>query len=836
MATARHDTSSDYLRRPLPAGDAVRYWQVGDVIEQRFDVADTPMHGEMDPFFFLTKHKNFIPHEYPCRTVFAEQYRDKRPNVRGEFSPARNWLPFGSPRLDLSGFWFRPTRLATWARTCIDAAEAGEARLRLGTCGGAVLWVNDIECGWMAPYSRNLEARQEFTVSLKAGLNDVRIFFDDLAERDARYYIQLDYLSGPKADVALPVASDAATAGTIESILEAMHFDRLFYTQGPVVLLLDKPIPFDARATITITGDFISFDRLVVHRDIPAGCDRVDLGLSEEISAGYRHFHIALESGGFAAARTLGAEICHAKSQESVAETIGERIDEALDHFALCLEKDAVCAFARLATGRGGPETDAIIDSILPAIEECHDCSDFSLVPLLWARIVLGDEIGDATRERFDTALLHYRYWMDEPGNDVQWYFSENHALLFHTAAYLAGDLFKDKTFVRSGRNGREQSGVGAGRLRAWLDHFEQWEMAEFNSAPYFPIDLKGLTALAALSPDVDIAERAQRAIVRLCEIVARSCHQGLLTAAQGRSYEHTLCAGRTLELSGLARLLWGKGWYGGQASTLPQLAVCIRDHGLCIPDEFREVALYQGDDHLEWRFAQGANRISKLYHYKSRRFAMGSTVHYRWNEWGYQETILHCRIGDHPEASLWINHPGEVIQFGYARPSYWGGCGSLPRMHQYRGLAVMEFTTSPEQPSFTHAWFPVAEFSESQIEGNVAVARSGEAGVLLKGASPLIPVRTGASANCELQQQGAATTWIVRVCDAARLDDVKSKFLRLEIVRGGDGTFTVDDPEYGAVVFHADGVVEAEGKTITPEEYTVEGMTTIYPGGKPLP
>jgi hypothetical protein len=63
----------------------------------------------MDPFFFLTKDKNFIPHEYPCRTEFAADRRGRRPEPPGRLRAERNWLPFGSPRLDLSGFWFRPT-------------------------------------------------------------------------------------------------------------------------------------------------------------------------------------------------------------------------------------------------------------------------------------------------------------------------------------------------------------------------------------------------------------------------------------------------------------------------------------------------------------------------------------------------------------------------------------------------------------------------------------------------------------------------------------------------------------------------------------------------------
>ena len=70
----------------------------------------------------------------------------------------------------------------------------------------------------------------------------------------------------------------------------------------------------------------------------------------------------------------------------------------------------------------------------------------------------------------------------------------------------------------------------------------------------------------------------------------------------------------------------------------------------------------------------------------------MGSIAAYRPGEWGYQETVLHLRLGERPEAQIWINHPGERIVSGFGRPSYWGGCGTLPRVHQYRDLAVVDF------------------------------------------------------------------------------------------------------------------------------------------------
>jgi hypothetical protein len=748
--------------------------------------------------------------------------------VRGSFEPVRWWLPFGSPRLDLSGFWFRPTRISTWARTWIEADTAATARARLGTCGGAVLWLNGGEAGWMAPYSRNLEEKQEIELALQAGPNEVVIFFDDLAERDARYFLELDYLAGPPACVAMPVPVEAVVADAVEAALDGMRFDRTVYLRGDVTLHFGEALPVDAKVNVAVEGDFMSRERFDHDFTLRAGETALVIGPSERMPADFRHFRATFDAGGFIASRSLGVEICHVARQGPAPATLGARIAETLVEVSEFSERDTVRAFARLASGQSGSDTDAMIEEILPSIEHCHDCADFALVPLIWSRTVWGDHIGAATRARIDAVILGYRYWMDEPGNDVQWYFSENHALLFHTAAYLGGHLLPGAVFVRSGRRGTEQSAVGAERVRAWLDHFEQWEMAEFNSAPYFPIDLKGLTALAALAPNTDIAARAQAAIVRLCEIIARSAHHGVLTAAQGRSYEHTLCAGRSLELSGVARLLWGKGWYGRRMHALPQLAVCLRDHGLVVPETLQTIADHQDDRHQEWRFAQGAGRFAALYHYKGRHFAMGSALRYRWNEWGYQETVLNLRLGDRPEAAVWINHPGEAIQFGYGRPSYWGGCGTLPRAHQYRGLAVLEFATSGEQPDFTHAWFPAAEFDESVVDGGLALARSGRGCLVLQGSSPFEQVVAGPSAGAELRLRGRNARWLVRICESDRLEAARSRFAGLAVKSARDGTLLVEDPEYGIVRFRTDGATEAEGRVIEPTRFTIRGESVM--------
>lgn len=823
------------LRAALAEGGSVGHWRLGRRREERFDVADQPMRGEMDPFFFLTKVKNFIPHEYPCRTEFAALYRGKHPAPVIGFEPAGWWFPFGSPRVDLSGFWFRPTRIECWAATGIEAEASQAARFRFATCGGALLRVNGVEYASLSRYQRNLEEVAEVEIPLEAGANTVEVWFGDLCERDTRYYFELTLLDGRGLFVAAPIPIQPERAAEIEHLLDGMRFERPFYGSGEVAVLLPKPASTDYAVTVDVTGDFMSTETIPERLRLKRGDSRIVLGAAETLPADFRHFNITLACGAFSLSRVLGVEICNLAEAQAPAGSIEERASEALRHVAELGESDTVRALARLAVGQSGPETDAMLAASLPAIADCHDCADFILVPLLWCRTAYGDDIGPTTRAQIDDAILGFRYWMDEPGNDVQWYFSENHALLFHTACYLAGALFPDATFRRSGRTGREQSAVGRQRLVEWLDHFERYEMAEWNSAPYFPIDFKGLATLFALAPDADIKARAERAILRLLEIVALSSHHGLLTASQGRSYEHSLRPGRTLELSAIGRLFFGRGWQGRRFHALPQLALAVRDHGLSVDNRLPELASWAGEEALEWTFRQGEGGIAALYHHKTRNHAMGSIAAYRAGEWGYQETVLHLRLGDRPEAQVWVNHPGERILSGYARPSFWGGCGTLPRVHQYRDLAVLDFELKPEQVDFNHAWLPEAEMDEVCYQGDRVFVRAGKALALLVGSAAFEPVTEGPTAGCELRLAGLRSRWIVRLSDVGRerdLDAFARRFDTLTATRLENGTIRLNDPDYGVVNCRPEGRIEAEGRELDPATWTHAGRALLLPSG----
>lgn len=825
-----------HLTTTLKLGDAIAHWQLGNVHEERYDVPDRTMEGKMDAFFFLTKDRNFIPHQYPCRTDFIDAYRGVSPQPGTRFEAARVWLPFGSPRVDLSGFWFRATRVECWARTMLESPRDQAVRLRFATCGGAFLEVNGARVHELTRYQRNFEESAEIEIPLRKGLNELRVWFADLCERDARYYFSLELVAGEGLATAMPCAIDGARAKAIERLLEGMRFERPFYGSGEVAIVFDEPADRDLDLHVDVRGDFMSTEGTIsLARPLRAGATRVALADTRELPADFRHFDITLRDGDFVATRVLGVEICHLSEAGSIPSDLRARARVALDHVAERGERDMVAVLARLALGRGGEETDRIIESCLPIVGDCHDCADFLLVPLLWSRMSWPDRIAPETRARMDDVILRFRYWMDEPGNDVMWYFSENHALLFHTACHLAGTLFPEETFRRSGRKGKEQAEIGRQRLLEWLTHFEACEMAEWNSAPYFPIDLKGLCALHALSPDKGIRERSGAAIRRLLEIMALSSHHGLMTASQGRSYEHTLRPGRTLELSGIMYLAFGKGWLGRRFHALPQLALCFSEHGLSIDESLAGFADYKGDGAYEWRYRQGENGIASLYHFKSKDYALGSIAAYRWGEWGYQETVLHLRLGERPESQIWINHPGEVIHSGYGRPSYWGGCGTVPRTHQYRSLAVLDFDAHPSQPGFTHAWLPEAEMDEVVHDAGRILVRSGDGLCLIVASGDLKQVATGPTADCEVRLPGRRGRWIVRLSDArteGSLAAFAKRFASLSAEDRADGAIVLTDPDFGAVVCNPDGTIQAGADRLDPKGWTLSGELTLYPEG----
>ena len=258
----------------------------------------------MDPFFFLTKHKNFIPHEYPCRTEFAAERRGKRPQPQGAFEADRVWLPFDSPRVDLSGFWFRPTVIGTWARTGSSrprrrpgAAQAAHLRRRRavrqrnrGRLDGA-LWT---------------QSRSRAGIRGRAGCRRQRDPHLVRRSRRARRPLFLPVglcSSGPGGRTCDADHRDGRRSPTaMEGALEAMRFERPAYGDGEVALVTDVQLPVAMDVSVAIEGDFMSIEKPVTFAlKLKAGASRMPIAAAEELPADFRHFKVSLTSCGFTA-------------------------------------------------------------------------------------------------------------------------------------------------------------------------------------------------------------------------------------------------------------------------------------------------------------------------------------------------------------------------------------------------------------------------------------------------------------------------------------------------------------------------------------------------------
>ncbi|MCG8508125.1 MAG: hypothetical protein MI741_02750, partial [Rhodospirillales bacterium] len=375
------DGTMQFLVSPLKPGQRIDRWQLSDTAEERFDVADRAMEGAMDAGFFLTDQRNYIPHEYPCRREFAARHRDRHPEPGTAFEPRRYWFPFGADRVDLSGFWFRATRAETWARTYLRSEKAGPARFRLDACGAAMVLLNGAEAAWFAPYKRNWQESLELTLDLEAGDNEIRVWFADLCERDARYYFALTLIEGTELETALPVPTAPAIVGEMESLLAGMRFSKPHYRDGDVEICFEHPARAGFDADISVRGHFISHESLTFERRLDAGEDRLSVAPVADLPADFRYFDVILKSGGMALTHAIGAEIDSVRLDEKAPESPAERAGEAIGHVAAHGEPDTVRALARLAAGQSGGETDAMMEACLPSIQDCHDCADFLLVP-----------------------------------------------------------------------------------------------------------------------------------------------------------------------------------------------------------------------------------------------------------------------------------------------------------------------------------------------------------------------------------------------------------------------------------------------------------------------
>lgn len=735
-------------------GETITAWIVSELISSDFPGVAAPAEDRVNYRFI----NGFVDvGDLPCRKAFWAEMVGRAIEPEGDWPAAHLNLPGNNRRVEFTGFWHTPTHLRRWLKGTFRTEAPRKLNLRLSTCGGVRIRVNGVEQVRFEPFRRNVESQSDVTLELKAGDNEILLHTEDLAERDTIWFFELELLDETPLTVVLPVPLDRDEVGRLAALARDVRPSRDVFIDKALEIVFDAPPGRDLPVLVEVLSH--DHDRAVLARAIATlGANETRLAIPETLRLpdGYHGVRLTIGSGAGTVTRVIDAAFLRRLSPGASGSSITERKQAALAFSARHGAGRIGRALAIVATGSDDRTAiDRIIEATLHSIERREDCSDFVMVPLLWLVRGYGRCLAPETVERIRKAVLGYRYWVDEPGNDVMWFWSENHVLCFHVSQLLAGDFLPDAVFEASGRTGREQAALAKARLNRWFDAVEAHGLAEWNSAAYYPIDFIGLLALEHWA-EPELGHRARGQLDLIFEMIALHTLSGVPAGSQGRVYDKELRAGPLTELAPFAEVAFGEGWLNGGVASLPMF--CCSNY--VPPTHLEGIARLEPGRAIEARYAQGLD-AAKLVLFKNAAAQLSTVVDHKTGQKGHQQHVIDIRLSGHPMARLWVNHPGEDDPWGTQRPSYWAGSGRLPRVAQHRDLALMIFDTEDHRNGWTHSYLGRDGLDEILIEGKWLIVRSGAGFAALHATNGLEMIVNGATAGREVRSQGRRCGWI---------------------------------------------------------------------------
>lgn len=442
----------------------------------------------------------------------------------------------------------------------------------------------------------------------------------------------------------------------------------------------------------------------------------------------------------------------------------------------------------------------ALLRQDLAQINKRVDCSDFLVTGLL--RLVRTYPMDAAFLQDMKGTLLNWRYWMDEEGADGMCFWSENHALMFHAAQMMAGAMYPDDVFTRSGRTGRQQHEKGLARVRAWLHDTRANGMEEFNSAGYLPVTAAALLNVVDFGP-ADVSESASALLDSIFRQLCRHVFDRSSISPQGRVYRDVITPHR----QAIQDLLHWMFPDFPAASGSNVWNVCYATSKYRLPDDLRGIteAEYTGDylsgharvrltktkayaltsvdcprdatDAPEWVnqcFVEGADRNTNTWTRSINERFHGTSV-FEPGVYGYQQHLWYAALTS--SCVVFVTLPGNDRDNGGMRPDYWYGNGVFPALRQSGASLGLIYEIPDNYPiGFTHAYWPSFAFDRMEHKGNWLFGRAGQGAVALWCSGQLTPHDDQLTA-CEYRCRDKQVAWYC-VCAACPDDAAFEAFM----------------------------------------------------------
>lgn len=232
--------------------------------------------------------------------------------------------------------------------------------------------------------------------------------------------------------------------------------------------------------------------------------------------------------------------------------------------------KPAWHELARLAAG--GTPHEGILHAALDFIDARKDCSDFVLHGIL--RLLFQESRGQRAETshllsthlftKAKRTILNFKYFPNEPGIDSLCTWTENHYILFTSAAYLAGQMYLDEVFTNSGETGKQKVELNRKRILRWLDLRFHTGFSEWLSHVYYDEDLTALLALYDFAADEEIRQKSEMILDLLLFDMALNSFKGIFGSTHGRAYENTKKWASNEGTTDTSKLLFGTGIFSG--------------------------------------------------------------------------------------------------------------------------------------------------------------------------------------------------------------------------------------------------------------------------------
>lgn len=205
--------------------------------------------------------------------------------------------------------------------------------------------------------------------------------------------------------------------------------------------------------------------------------------------------------------------------------------------------------------------TPATFAASFAKIDNFVDTADFDLLYLMNLYFGNGRQLSPELRAAIEQRILAFKYWYTDPQPagvvDQRYYWTENHALLYHVEEFLAGQAFPGATFGNDGRTGTQHRERAAGLIDAWLDQKVRFGFTEWHSDVYYQKTADALLTFVEFARDPARVERASMVLDLLLFDLALHLQQGTNGATHGRSYMKDKSVAEDEDVFGMAKLLF---------------------------------------------------------------------------------------------------------------------------------------------------------------------------------------------------------------------------------------------------------------------------------------